>query len=384
MKSLTRVALVFPEAHGYAEGVLRGIAAYARPDKPWLFRHIRPEPREIGPLAAWKPSGAIVYLESPAVARAVKRLGCPAVNAAVPDVAPDMPHVGNDDWAIGRTAAEYFLGRGFRSFAYAAYRPDTPWSGRRGRAFARALSEAGFRCRTCRPRGNDADVYRWIRSLVKPVAMLAANAERGWEIAELCLAGGFRVPEEVALLGVDDDQTICQLAWPPLSSIAVAEERIGHEAAAMLDRLMARGPARSRTWLSLPPLGVVTRQSSDIYAVDDPDVVAALRYISDNSHRPLPVDDVVRALPVARRTLEKSFRRMLGRSVLQEVHRVRLERAKHLLAATDCSVAEIAARTGFSEPKRLTLAFRGQLGTTPTLYRHQFRHGTMAPHGVQA
>ena len=211
---------------------------------------------------------------------------------------------------------------------------------------------------------------RWLRQLVKPVAILCCEDAPARYLADVCSQIGLRVPEDVALLGVGNDDLDCTLTQPTLSSIAVPTERIGFEAAALLDRLMA-GEADTPGPLLLPPLHVITRHSTDLTAVDDEAVQAALRHIRQHSHEDLSVDQVARAIAVGRRLLERRFRSVLGRSVLEEINRVRVERAKDLLANTHLPIATVAQRSGFATTRRLDVVFARHAGLCPRAYRHQ-------------
>jgi LacI family transcriptional regulator len=201
----------------------------------------------------------------------------------------------------------------------------------------------------------------------------------GLQVVEACRLAGLRVPDEVAVVGVDNDDLFCGLARPSLSSIIVPAERIGFEAAAVLERLLA-GAKAPRNPRLIPPAGVVTRQSSDVLAGGDPDVTAAVRFIRDHGHRPISVEDVLRAVPVSRRSLERRFRALLGRGLGEEIRRAHLQRAKDLLAATALSVTEVAGQAGFAGVHYLSRVFRQETGLTPTAYRRQVRN----PAGQQA
>jgi LacI family transcriptional regulator, galactose operon repressor len=183
------------------------------------------------------------------------------------------------------------------------------------------------------------------------------------------------MPEQVALAGVDNDDLFCELARPPLSSVAIPAERIGYEAAALLDRLLA-GARPPRQPLLLPPVRLVARQSSDVVALDDPNVAAALRVIRTNAHVALRVADIVRKVPISRRALERRFRQALHRGLGDEIRRVHVDRAKDLLAATDLPVAMVAERSGFCGSGHLCVVFRQDTGQTPTAYRRQVRNPT--------
>ena len=362
MSDLIRIALLFRLMPGYNDGVVRGLATYARPGKPWLFRLFnQPDAAEV---RAFKPHAGICSLVDETTATAVKRLRLPLVNLGVREFAPGLVQAGNDDRAIGTMAAQHFLGRGFRSFAYLALHRN-PAVERRGAGFRDTLAAAGHACAW--HTGPEYD--SWLRALPRGTAVFAFNDHVAAQLADRCRVLGRRLPEDLALIGADNTESVCLLAWPPLSSVAVAAERIGQAAGAMLDELLAGRKPASRF---LPPLGVITRQSSDLIAVEEPEVAAALRFITEHAHEPIRVGNILRAVPIARRTLETRFRARLGRSLLDEIQRVHLERAKHLLLTTDWPMPRIAEASGFSDAKRFATVF-GQVESTTPL---KFRRGT--------
>ena len=192
------------------------------------------------------------------------------------------------------------------------------------------------------------------------------------QIAEVCRQVGLRVPEDVALVGVDNDDLLCEIARPTLSSVALPTERIGMEAAALVDRLLAGGCPIDLPLL-LPPLHVVVRQSSDILALNDAEVVAAIRFIREHAHAPLSVNEVLKAVAISRRSLERRFRIALDRSIWDEIRRAHMERAKTLLVSSDLAIATVAELAGFSDSRQLSMVFRQETGQTPTAYRRQLR-----------
>lgn len=359
MPELIRIALLFRLMPGYNEGVVRGLAAYARPDKPWLFQFFeRPEPAMI---RAFRPHAGICCLVDPVTVPVIRRLRFPLINIGIGDLAPRIPQIGNDDQAIGAAAARHFLDRGFTAFAYVAL-AATPSSARREAGFLAIIAAAGHAC--ARQVGPDLDP--WLRSLPRHTAIFAFNDGVAARVSDRCRVLGLRLPEDLALVGADNTESLCQLAYPPLSSVAVAAERIGQEAGRMVAERLAGRQVANRF---LPPLGVVTRRSSDLIAVEDPHVGAALRFIADHAHEPIRVRDVVRAIPVARRTLEARFRALLGRSLLDELQRARLERAKHLLLTTDWPMPTVAVACGFSDAKRFATVFGQSEDITPLKFR---------------
>jgi LacI family transcriptional regulator len=378
-----RVALLLGADLGYCRQVLRGVQQYVPSEEPWIFHDAAPEMALLPALRQWRPDGVIALLFGRPLAAALERLRRPVVNVTHTLADLPFPVVDVDHQQVGRLAAAHLLERGFKNFGYFGSAVAS-FSIGRFTGFDDALAAAGFSCSRCPgefwPRlaadtswsATNRRVLRWLNSLPKPVGVLASNDIPARELAAVCREAGLRVPEDVAILGVDNDDLECSLSSPPLSSVALPAERIGFEAAATLDRLFAGETIEPRERF-LPPLGVVTRQSTDILAIDDPELVAAVRYIHNHAARGMRVEDVVRAVPLARRTLEKRFRRHLGRSPFDEIQRVRLERVKQLLSLDQMSVAQIAAQTGFENSQSLAILFRRETGQTCSEFRRQFR-----------
>jgi LacI family transcriptional regulator len=329
-------------------------------------------------------AGVIAHLFNEELAAALAGHGRPVVNVCgvLADGGP-VPRVGTDDFAAGQLAGAHLLDRGLRQFGFVGH-PSHAYSVHREAGFRHAVEAAGLRLRCFHERGShgfdpmgrlwalDEAVRRWVRALPLPVGVFAPNDLWGVQLSEVCRQTRLHVPEDVAIVGVDNDDLLCGLARPSLSSVAVPAERVGYEAARLLDRLLG-GRAPPRQPLLLPPRGVVTRQSSDVVAVEDAEVAAAVRFIRDQAHRPLSVPDVLREVVVSRRSLERRFRGTLGRGLLGEIRRAHVERARSLLADTELPAGVVAERSGFSGPKQLSVVFRQMTGQTPTAYRRLFR-----------
>jgi LacI family transcriptional regulator len=332
-------------------------------------------------LIEWNPHGIIAHLDDAKLARGILNLHKPTVDTACVLKGLDAPVVDVDHVTVGQMAAEHFLARGYRNFGYFG-------SGRahyallRYASFREAVERAGFEVRSCymeylprlpeRTSWKDvnAQVRQWLKELPKPAAVLADHDVPAHDLADMCQLLDLRVPNDVAILGVDDDEVECLLAFPPLSSVAIPAERIGFEAAKLLDRMMSgkKPPAEP---LYLPPTRIVTRQSTNMFAVDDPVVSGALLYIRNHLAEPtLSIDALADKLVVSRRVLEKKFRTLLGRSMLSEIHRARIELARELLGA-DLQVAQIARLTGFSSPQIFATVFRRLTGVSPRQYRRE-------------
>jgi LacI family transcriptional regulator len=388
------IGLVIGTEGEYHRRVLRGISQFAHESgQPWLFSLTPHDKPDLRVLADWHPVGIIAHLLTPRVTEQVLALGRPVVNVASWISDEGLPHVGNDNAAIGRAGAEHLLERHFRHFAFVGW-PGLVFSDQREGAFAAALRTTGHEC-ACyrepvrsrvRPQTDSPSDHehlrRWLAGLPTPVAVMACNDVRAWQVLQIGRELGRHVPDEMAVLGADNDEAWCLLAHPPLSSVAVAAERVGYLAAAKLARMLRGQPTEART--AVPPLGVVTRPSSDTLAIGERVVAEAVRFIRQNAGRPLSIEDVLEAVPVSRRALERAFRRALGRSPAREIRQAHLRRAKDLLGTTELDMGEVAYRSGFTGPKQLSVVFRQHTGLTPTAYRQQFRARPGKPAGTQA
>lgn len=376
-----RIALLMSRDVSFYRDVIRGVRAYAVGKRNWVFQDGPPEASVVRAFKQWNPHGTIAELLTVDLARDVLRLGRPLVDMSctVPNL--DVPVVDVDHRAVGRLAAEHFLERGHWHFGFFG----SEWahfSRLREASFRTRLAEAGFSVSSCYIeyllrlpaltgwKHARRRVHGWLRELPKPIGILASNDIPARDLADACLQLGIRVPDEVALLGVDNDDLECGLTSPPLSSVATPARQIGYEAAKLLDGLMA-GRAAPREPVFLPPIGVVTRRSTDALAIDDPCVAAALDFIAKRIEGDIGVEDVAQFAAIGRRTLEHRFRKILGHTVLQEIRRTRIQRVKQLLSDTDLPMPAIARRSGFSTPQRMATVFRSETGLTPSQYRRQ-------------
>jgi LacI family transcriptional regulator, galactose operon repressor len=280
---------------------------------------------------------------------------------------------------VGRLAAAHLLSLGLPHVAFFGTRSHY-YSLLREQGFTQAVAAAGLSCHVflnghpngAHEIGADPPLEDWVRRLPKPIGILASTDSRALDLLAVCRKLEIDVPGSVAVLGVDNDDVFCELANPPLSSIALATQRIGYEAARMLDRLMA-GETPAQRQLLVPPAGVVPRRSSDIPSILDADVAAAVRYISLHVQDDLQVADVLREVPLSRRSLEQRFLKALGRTPAAEIRRAQVEVAKQMLAETDEPMARVALAAGFSNAKQLGASFHHETGTTPTVYRRKLR-----------
>ena len=373
-----KVALLFEATNSYARSLLIGIGEYILSHGPWRVYYAELSTTDSPPpwLAKWDGQGVIIRGENRQVARAVDKLSLPVVDLTPSRLLPRAPWVKSDDAAIARLAAQHFLERGFKTFAFCGD-PRFSWSNRRGDQFGLLIRGAGYPCHVYAPAkplpSSDAEVNTiadWLAELPKPIAVFACYDNRGQQVLEACRRKGLAVPEEVAVLGVDNDEVLCGLSPPPLSSVSLNPRRTGWEAAALLS-LMMKGEKLEATAHLIPPVGIVNRQSSDILAVADPKIASALRFIREHACEGIGVSDVLRHCPMARRALETRFRKLLGRTPHQEILRVQVNRVKELLVGTELPVWEIAERTGF-DPEYLSVVFKQVAGIAPSEYRKKY------------
>jgi LacI family transcriptional regulator len=394
--ALPHVALVVETSTAFGRAILGGITQYVREFGPWTVyieqRSLQdPIPRW---MTRWDGDGIIARASTPTSVRQLLRAGIPTVdlNDQVRDTG--LPQIHADHAAIARMAAEHMMDRGFRHFSYFGF-PVFEWSVRRQEAFTRRVLEAGHYFHESPPArgvswGHQQDswedeinrVARWVKSLPKPLGVMAGNDIRGSQLLDACRRAGVAVPEEVAVVGVDNEELVCQLAYPPLSSVVPDAYRIGYEAAALLDSMM-KGSRATEMLRLIPPVGVVIRQSSDVTAIADPRLADALRFIRERACDAIGVDDVIDHVNLSRSTLQRLFRTVLGKSILDAITEVRVQRVKQLLAETDLTLAEIARRTGYAYSEYLSTSFKRESGKSPSSFRRGFKAPSISPRAAR-
>ncbi len=384
-ESLKQIAVLVETDSSAGCRIIRGISNYADRHGRW---HLLLDPRDHEHRSAlpdgWHGHGIIARITSQKQLERLQARRLPLVNVDdVIEPQEDVASVITDEAALAEMALSHLLDRGFRQFAYFAP-PSLDYSKRRGQAFAEKVRAAGHECAVYKP-GYRAGrrlgwaerlkrVDRWIRSLPRPIGVLAVDAEQARQLAEICHLSGIRVPDDVAVLAGSLDELLCDVSTPPLSAVNVASERIGHDAAGLLDQLIA-GHAKPTGPIEIPPRGVQSRQSTDLLAIDDEEIVDALRYIRDHACRGIIVEDILRQVPISRRSLEIQFRKYLGRSPAREIRRVQLERSRDLLGRRELSITEVALACGFANATRFGVAFKKDTGKTPHSFRKELLAG---------
>ena len=374
------IALIIETSLASGRDIVRGIARYVREHDPWSIYF---EPRSLEDLVptwldGWDGDGIIARVQNAQIADAVVATGLPAVDVLGVVRRPGLPLAHVDNAAVANLAAEHFLARGFRHFGYCGI-DGLNWSDQRRDAFVEAVTRAGGSCvvhKLTTSQGtwesDQDDLAEWVRSLPRPCAVMACNDPWGQKVLEACRRSGVRVPHEVAVIGVDNDEPICFIADPPLSSVVPNHERVGYEAAALLDRIRG-GELGDESSVFIQPETVVTRQSSDVLALTDPEVSEAIYFIREHACSGIGVDEVCHHVSLSRSTLQRRFRRLLDSTILDELINARVGRAREMLAQTDLPIARIAERCGFGHQEYLGKVFRERIGQTPAGLRKRAR-----------
>lgn len=380
MPRIPKVILRIETSVAYGRGLLSGIAKYSRIHGPWAF-YSEPghEETALPRLEKWGASGIITRIPDIKKTQQFIIKGLPAILVPLEEEIPDFPNIIDDCVTAGRMAAEHLLDRGFWKFAYCGF-SDMHWSRERRESFSKRIAEAGFETHCYeRPRAKVQRLYEkelallanWLKSLPKPVGLMTCDDEHGRHTIEACKIAGLHVPEQVAIIGTDNDELVCELCDPPLSSVAVNTERAGYEAAELLDKMMAGRKMKNKN-IIVHPTHIVTRQSTDILAIEDHDVVQAVRFIRQHTKEPIQVSDVVDAVTLSRRVLEKRFRKVLNRSVLEEIRRVRIAQVVWMLIDTNLSISQIASALGYPSVKHIARYFRQEKAVSLVAYRKQY------------
>lgn len=375
---MRHVALLIETSRSHGRALIRGVRRYVAEHGPWsLYLELRSLDSPLPAwLRHWRGDGILTRTANPQMARIIHEAGVPAVELRATKLGHGLPFVGIDNSSLGRLVADHLIDGGFRRFAVYSVASERYFEERRANFIAR-VEEAGH-CWTEfaapaheRPADwerHQARLVSWIKSLEKPVGILACTDQLGFWLLDACRRADVAVPEQVAVVGVENDETLCLSASPPLSSVEFDSQRLGYAAARLLDSLM-NGEEPPDTPVLLPPAGLVVRQSSDIVAIDDPQLAAAVRFIREHATRGATTADVLRRVPVSRRVLDRQMHAVLGRSIADEIARVRFAKVKDLLAETDLSLAAIAERSGFGYPQSMAEAFKRRFGVTPGGFR---------------
>jgi LacI family transcriptional regulator len=384
MPRMPKIILMIESSRASGRALLRGIADYSRHHGPWSFSWAPAGMEKVQPLLETGDADGII-LRDIEQAEEIAAYGLPTVVVGHRNTEiSGMVNLVTDSKAIGRLGADHLVGCGFKHFAYCGYEKslmgNTTWSDVRREFFCHRVRAAGFENPpqfALSMQGKDWSrewrlLANWLKALSKPVGVMACNDDCGQRLMEVCKLTGLTVPDEVGVLGVDNDEVVCGLTDPPMSSIAIHFERAGYDAANALNGLMRR----SR---SVPPriiaavAHVAARRSTDFVATEDLHLAKALQFIRDQSRRRcISVNEVAGCAGLSRRMLESRFRKLLGRSVLDEIRRLRIDQIAQLLVETDLPVAQIAELLGFADRGHIARYFRAGKGISPLAYRKTY------------
>jgi LacI family transcriptional regulator len=416
-----RVALIIETSNEYARGILHGIRAYIREHGGWdIDLDERRRGEATGWLDGWRGDGVIARIENAHVAAEVLRSKLPCVDVSAARQVPGIPWVETDDHEIAKLAFEHLRDKGLRRFAFCGD-PNFNWSNWRRDHFTTLASEAGCACDVFpredeKERGRQGDKERggqrdkakrrtgekparrhlplspshslplssrsrsadheqeltslthWLRSLEKPTGVMACYDIRGRQVLASCKLAELAVPDDVAVIGVDNDELLCDLSDPPLTSVAPDTDSTGYLAASLLDRMM-QGEKIPPTAHLVKPLGVIPRLSTDTLAVADPQMSAAVRFLRQHACEGINVADVLQQVPMSRRVFETQFKKLFGRLPHDEIVRTRLQKVKELLTHTDLPLEAIARRTGFKHVEYMSVVFKKKVGLPPSDFR---------------
>lgn len=381
MSKVYRVTILVDTTSSFGRGIVRGILKYARIHGPWSFyTQLGWKERGLPRLKDWGAHGLINF-EVQKSNKSLDETTLPAVFLyETREPVEDFPTIICENETIGRLGAEHFIERGFTNFAFFGFK-DISWSQERCKGFASHLKEHGFKTEIFDSKRKDILLHYnseqiktldWLKDLAKPTCIMACDDYRGQYVLETCRLAGIRVPEEISVLGVNDDEFVCELTEPPLSSITLDTDKAGYHVAKILDKLMKNKKPDSQ-FAVIEPIGISTRRSTDILAVDNPDLAKALHFIRENAKHGLQVIDVLEAVNVPRRTLYLLFQKYLHRSIHYEINRVRMRHVRQMLIETDMTIDQIARSIGSDNSKHIARTFKKFYGMTPLSFRKKHR-----------
>ena len=378
-------------SRAFGRDLLYGISRYSNIHGPWVFNtdmmfhgtypleKLPSKKSFINNIKKFNPDGIITrefdYIDS-LIALGVPTIVSPLSQRKLSKVA----NIVSDDEAMGKMAAEYLLDRSFRHFAFCGF-DEMHWSRKRYNGFKNRLAQAGFKVHLFKnpviqqgqPRKSEQQLLvKWLVSLPKPIGLMTCIDERSQNVIEACKIAHVHVPDEIAIIGVDNDPLICGLASPQLSSVVLNGEVVGYQAAELLDKLMSGKKVTNKT-ITCKPTNVVTRLSTDTFAIEDKEVLRAVRFIRSNANKLIQVKNVVENSSLSRRRLEQRFKSILGHPINKEISRARADIISKMLVVTDISITDIATKLGYTSPEHIGRFFKKQRGMTPRNYRIKHR-----------
>lgn len=373
-----RIAVLVDTSSAWGRRIIHGVLAYEKIHGPWdVWLEPRGQKEPVRLPKGWNGDGIIARVPSKEIADRLSKIKVPVVNVSGIRVdGIDFPRVCTDNDKFAEVAVGHFVDRGLKDIAYIGL-PGREYSLDRQKSVSRICEQSNCRFEVYRRSTNlniksqwerrRASIGLWLKQLPKPVGVITWGVRLGSDVIEEAIHHGMSVPDEVAVLG-EDDELLCEAVRPSLSGVVIPSEQIGIEAANMLNQQM-QGKKLKKNELAMEPTGIVSRASTDILAIDDPEIAEAVRYIRDRAHTPMKVKEVADTLAISRRSLERRFQELLNRTIGEEISRVHLERAKLLLATTQMPVPAVAEASGYGSPEYLAAVVKRGTGYTPRQYR---------------
>lgn len=386
MDKTIKILILVDLSEEYARALLRGVSKYAEINGPWSFCKMPLSYREKYGITGilnfaknWGADGIIAQLYN---TKDVKKL----IDSGICIIAQDfknrfegIPNLTGNYFQTGVLAAEYFLSKGYENFAFSGF-SEYVWSRERYDGYSERLQKAGLNVHLFNtvetPEHemwyyNDSPLSQWLLNLPKPLAVLTCDDRHANQLVEACRINKIKVPDQVAILGVDNDEVICNMSNPPISSIALDVENAGYKIGELMESMIKKEKDFYEDVI-VEPTTIITRQSTDIFAIKDDQVLKALRYISENINDKVQVSDVLQSIPLCRRSLEKRFISIIGRSIYQEILRQKMERASFLLLESNLTVSDIAIQCGLDDDKNFSRLFQKNNKISPLQFRKKF------------
>lgn len=378
-----KIILLIDISEEYGQDLLKGIAKYSKEHGPWVFCRMPLFYREklgmegiVDFAREWGADGIIAQLYNDQDIKKVLEAGIYLIAEDFKERFSDIPNITGGYFEAGEIGAEYFLKKGFKNFAFYGFK-NIVWSRERFIGYEKYLISRGhkvFHFDHDEAASRELWYYKpsalsqWLQSLPKPIAIMACDDERGQHITEACKHAKIQIPEEIAVLGVDNDKMTCNLSDPPLSSVELDTEKGGYETARLMDQMIT-GRINETYDVLVMPIQVITRQSTDIASANDKYIAKALKFIHQNIDNRINVDDVLKQVPLSRRALEKRFQETTGIGVYKYIYNLQIQKFAERLLETDKTIFEIALESGFNNSKNISRQFKQVKGCTPIEYR---------------
>ncbi|MCB0662522.1 MAG: DNA-binding transcriptional regulator [Saprospiraceae bacterium] len=386
MHATRKIIFLLDLSESFSRNLIQGISRYADIYGPWSFCKMTPSYRDqygiegiIEFAREWKADCLVGQFQDENEVKQLIEAGLKLIAVDYIEPFDTIANISGNYRKSGEMAADYFLSRGFKNFAFYGM-PNTVWSRERENAFRKKIQAVGLSVNSYSPDASKnrqfwfytaSTLKDWLLSLPKPVAIFTCDDNRAEHLMEAAKMAKIHIPEEMALLSVDNDELICKTSTPSLSSIQQDEINGGFLAAELMEKMIQEHRIIKQDIL-LEPLQIITRHSSDVFALDDPYIKKALIYIKEHLDTPLNVTEICRQIPLSRRALEIRFKNQLNRSIYEEVKRQRMEKFVFLLLNSDLPINDMATLCGFPDSKNLARVFASQFAMSPSVYRKRF------------